>query len=507
LRDFLPLDTQALIWPGYHRFLRQQHPDNWEATADLQRQQNFEPASLIQLMTKLAKSYEIWYLHPSFGYYFEHFYQEPHGMLYQLKLYGTNSLFSPPLASELRAENEKFWTKIADQELKPILAITMPRGPGAKLSLVERCFKAAHLPREKNAQAAVIGGIYSRAINEWAVEVQKSGDLEKAASYFKLAQQLNPDNIVAEINLQYNKNLRAGQRAPIKLPKSVEDRFGRYRTWDQVLGANGPYDEPGFCYAQGHTFMRTGHYRQAAQAFDRVRTHSLEDVASRLWLAHLSLLARLPDKTLELTREIRDHPERFILNVTNRNELLTLEARAHFARNESGPAVEMLRAAVEQAPNDEHLLVAVTSAYFEHGRYSNALAVINHHLQIAPDNPLLLVNKGVVSMQANAYKEAIEPLTRALTLQTTNHTALFYRAVCYLRSDQLDAAQGDYETLQRAFPTSYQAYYGLGEIAYRRKDTNLALRYYEAYLTNAVPATEDSKVVTERLKELKGEKP
>jgi tetratricopeptide (TPR) repeat protein len=506
MKDFLALDTQALVWPGYHRFLRSQYGEKWQPTADAKRREGFAPLSLLQLMTQLGKTNEVWYLHPSFGYYLENFYAEPHGLVYQLKPYGTNSLLPPPLAAQLLADNEKFWAKMSDQYLKPVLAVTAPREPGVKSSFAERCFEAAHLPPEKNAQTLTIGTFYSRAINEWGGEAQKSGDLEKAAIYFELAHKLNADNIVAEINQEYNKNLRAGQRAPIQLLKSVEDRFGKYRTWDQVMGENGPYDEPGFCYAQGYAFLRGGLYRQAAQAFDRVRTFSPEDAPSRIWLAQLNLMTRLPDKTLEMTRELRNHPERFILSVTNRNELLALETRAYFARNEPGLAVNMLETAVEQSPKDQHLLATATAVYFANGRYSNALAIINRHLQIAPDNPLLLVNKGVASMQANAYNEAIEPLTRALTLQSSNYTALLYRAISYLRSDQLEAAQKDYESLQRIFPATYQIYYGLGEIAYRRKDTNAAIRSYEAYLTNSVPI-EEGKFVSQRLKELKGEKP
>lgn len=507
LKDFLTLDTQALMWPGYHRYLRQHYRDKWEPTADADRKSAFDSLSLLQMMTKLAQTNEIWYLHPSFGYYFEHFYSEPHGLVYHLEAYGTNSLLPPPLTPQRLAENEAFWTQVADQYLPPILAVTLPPEPGAKLSLAERCFKAAHLRPEKNKQALSIGALYSRALNEWAVEVQTSGDLEKAAGYFELAQQLNADNLVVQINQEYNQKLRAGQRAPIQLLKSVEDRFGKYRTWDQIIGENGPYDEPGFCYAQGYMFVRSAHYRQAAQSFDRVRTFSPEDLPSRMWLAQLNLMARLPDQTLELTREIRDHPDRFTLNHTNRNELLALEARAHYARNEPGKAAQILQAALDQSPNDEHLLVTVTGVYFQTGQYSNALATINHHLTLAPDNPMLLVNQGVVNMQANAYREAIEPLTRALALQATNYTALLYRANSYLLSDQMDAAQKDFETLQIALPTAYQVYHGLGEIAYRRQDTNAAINYYAAYLTNTVPDSQEGKFVSGRLKELKGEKP
>jgi tetratricopeptide (TPR) repeat protein len=67
----------------------------------------------------------------------------------------------------------------------------------------------------------------------------------------------------------------------------------------------------------------------------------------------------------------------------------------------------------------------------------------------------------------------------------------------------LDESQQDYETLQKAAPSAYQVYYGLGEIAYRRKDTNGAIRYYELYLSNAPPNLEEAKAIRERVSKLK----
>ena len=516
LNDFIALDTQALKWPAYHRYLQWHYAPKWEPSADTKREEIFSAPALIELVTKLSKRYEIWYLHPSFGYYFESFYPEPHGLVYQLKAYATNSMLPPALDSRLVQQNVTFWNKVTEQNLKPVLAVTTPREPNAKLGFVEQFLRAIEIPPDQNVQAKTLGAFYSRGLNEWAVELQKAGDLAKAGDDFALARLLNPDNIVAQINQEYNQNLRAGQNAPILLPKSVEDRFGKYRTWDQVLGENGPYDEPGFCYAQGNTYMRNGLYRQAAQSFDRVRALSANDVASRLWLAQLCLIARLPDKALELIAELNGQPARFALNVTNRNELLGLEARAYFVRNEPAQAIKVLETALTQSPNDEHLWTAATGVYFENGQFSNALATISRRLSLTPDNPSLLLNQAVVHMQAKTYASAIEPLTRVLALQATNTTARFYRAICYLQSDRLDDAQKDYETVQKISPNllveqfrvyPFQIYYGLGEIAYRRKDTNAAIGHYQAYLTNAITSSEEARSVARRLQELKGEKP
>ena len=39
---------------------------------------------LVQLLSRLAQTNSLYYLHPSFGYYFEFFYPEPHGLVYKL---------------------------------------------------------------------------------------------------------------------------------------------------------------------------------------------------------------------------------------------------------------------------------------------------------------------------------------------------------------------------------------------------------------------------------------
>jgi tetratricopeptide (TPR) repeat protein len=80
---------------------------------------------------------------------------------------------------------------------------------------------------------------------------------------------------------------------------------------------------------------------------------------------------------------------------------------------------------------------------------------------------------------------------------------MFNRAIAYLRTDNLPAAQADYLELNRVFPTAYQVYYGLGEIAHRQKDGKAAIRYYESYLSNSIPNSEETKFVSARLAELK----
>jgi tetratricopeptide (TPR) repeat protein len=502
-KAYLFLETASLVFPDYHRFLKKNHPRLWESNPPKGSLQHAEPFLLVQLVSRLAQTNSLYYLHPSFGYYFEFFCPEPHGLVYKLNPYPTNALFAPPPNKDLVAENEAFWAKTDSQALQPLVAVVEPPSPDKQPGLMDSLLEDAHLTRESNHDAAVLAAFYSRALDYWAVEMQKDGQLTNAAAHFERALELNPDNLVAQVNLQCNRNLRAGRRSSVQVSKSVEDEFGKYRNWDQIMGDNGPFDEPNFCYEQGRVFVRNNLYRQAAAQFDRVKTLAPENLVARIWLSQLCVVTGLPGEALKLVDQIRAQPSLLEATRTNRTEFLFVETSAHLAQNDLKGAEAAVQAAVAQYPGDAALLATATQVYMKYGRYSNALTTIKQELNLAPTNMNALVNKGFACIQIGAFDQAIPPLTQALAIDTNNYSALLNRAIACLRANKLEAAQRDYELLQKAFPTAFQIYYGLAEIAWRKKDTNAAVRNYQLYLVNAQTNTAEAKFVSERLKQLK----
>jgi tetratricopeptide (TPR) repeat protein len=445
----------------------------------------------------------IYYLHPSFGYYFEFFYAEPHGLVYKLNPYPTNALFAPLPNKDVIAENQAFWAKANEQALPAVLTAVAPSGPGQHPGLMDNLAEEAHLIREPNHDATVLAGFYSRALDYWGAEMQKSGLLTNAAAHFERALELNPDNLVAQINLECNKNLQASRKSSVQVSKSIEDEFGKYRNWDQIIGENGPFDEPNFCYEQGRVFVRNNLYRQGAAQFDRVKTLAPDNLVARIWLSQLYVVSRMPGEALKLVDQIHAQPSLIEAARTNRTELLFVEASAHLALNDVQGAETAVQAAARRNPGDAELLATATQVYMKYGRYSNALTTIEQELKIESTNMNALVNKGYACIQIGAFDQAIPPLTQVLAVDTNNNSALLNRAIAYLRANKLEAAQRDYELLQKAYPTAHQIYYGLAEIAWRNKDTNAAVRNYQLYLANTQTNTAEAKVVSERLKQLK----
>ena len=219
----------------------------------------------------------------------------------------------------------------------------------------------------------------------------------------------------------------------------------------------------------------------------------------------------MPDQALKIVEEIHAQPALLPVPRTNQTELLSVEASAYLAKNDLKGAESTVEKVLARYSGDQQLLATATQVFLNYSRYSNAIMLLDKELRIDPDNLSALVTKGYACLQIGDFEQAIPPLTRVLSIETNNsevhYSALLNRAIAYLRSDQLDEAQHDYEALQKAFPTAYRVYYGLGDIAYRKKETNAAIRNYELYLNNSPTNTEERNFVSERLKELKPHSP
>jgi tetratricopeptide (TPR) repeat protein len=504
-KDFVPLDTRSLPFPAYHKFLHAEFPKKWPDTVTPAELTNVvSPLHLIGLLAALAKTNELYYLHPSFGYYFEQFYLEPHGLLYRLKTLPDDTLLPPPLDKDQIAENEAFWSNAEEHVFAPIERAVATPDPNATRSPAETLLLLLHIGREQNPAAAYAGDFYSRSLDFWGVQLQRAGDLANAAAHFEMAQKLNPDNVVAQINLQFNQTLRTGQTVSMDLSGVTPDRFGKNGTWNAVLNEYGPFDEPGFCFEQGLIFAgRNGLFRQSTALFERVRKLEPDYLPARLRLAECYLANRLPDRAFDALREPLEQPEKFSLAETNSTQLDLLAAAAYFQKNDTARGMKLIETEVSRHPTNDDLLVTAVQAYMAHRLFSNALAIINHKLEAAPQDPAWLFSKGYVFIQLKDYDAAISTLTRVLSIQTNNPQALFNRAVANLDSDRLDAARADYETLRASYTNSFQVYYGLQEIAWRKHETNEAIKNCEIYLANAPTNTAEATIVSERLRELK----
>jgi Flp pilus assembly protein TadD len=527
-RDYLLLNTASLQYPAYHRYLQQKFPRLWTANPVLATNtantiKRVGDLDLISLMSDLAKTNTVYYLHPSFGYYFELLYPEPHGLTYRLAFRPSDRVSTPALSPELIAENQSFWNTNPPAKLQEALLRSTPQ---ASVSLLDQCTswfnRKFHLVTETNSTLAVLGSLYSLPLNFWGVAYQRTGYngqplsaetvskwLDPAAGWFGLAHQINPDNVSAQINLDFNQKVRTNNSVTVQISKSIQDQFGRYHDWQSVLAANGPFDAPTYCFAQGQVFFQGRNYHQAASEFDRAATLAPNDLPSRVWLASLQVRLGLPDQALKTLTNIYACSTVLGVTSTNQIDLLNIETGAYLSKNDNQGASKAVEAAATRYPaNRFSLLAAATQVFWTFKQYSKALSFAEEQLQIVPTNTTALYYKGNSCVQLGRFDEAVKALSQVLELvPNTNHLhnlALLVRAQAYVGLDKLSEAKGDYEALQRAYPTEAGIYLGLGDVSYREKDTNAAIRHYQLYLTNASPdLVEERRQVIARLTELK----
>ncbi|HTA94713.1 MAG TPA: tetratricopeptide repeat protein, partial [Verrucomicrobiae bacterium] len=489
--------------PAYQRFLHEKFPKRWPQLVNAAQTNLLNPIGLISVLATLAQTNDLFYLHPSSGYYFEQFYAEPHGLVYKLKTLPDDTLLPPLPDKNLIAENESFWSKTEQQSFAPIVRAVTPVDPNAPQTLVEKLFAHLHVAPEPNQNAVVAGMLYSRNLDFWGVQLQRAGELEKAAACFETAQKINPDNVVAQINLQFNQNLRAGKRVAVDLSTVTADQFGKYRSWNQVILANGPFDEPSFSFEDGVVLVQAGLLRQAVAPFVRVRELAPDNLPARFWLGQLYEISHLPDRAIEALRDPMEQPEKFSLAEANSTQLNILAATAYFQKNDVEHGTRLIELEISRHPTNDDILTTATQIYLARGLPASALGVIDRKLSFSPDDVNWLYNKGYVAIQLQKYDVAIAALSRVLAVQTNNYDALFKRAGAYLQLGKLDEARADYASLQQSFTNSAQAAYSLGEIAWRKHETNEAARNYGIYLANAPANTAEATNIVERLKSLK----
>ncbi len=548
------LHTRSLTNPEYHQRLAKRFPGRFpdilkgEAVGD-----SIEDPVLLNLMLTISASNRVYYLHPSFGFYFERFYSRPHGIVHELSLYNTNQFLPGPLSDQELEVNQRFWS-----EMQPAVKAVQD------------------LTKADVADARFLSRFYSRSLNDWGVTLQRHQKPEQATPWFEEAFSMNTNNRPASVNIEYNRFLRNPQTSAPPVPRTTEERFGIYRDWETLLGVNGPFDHPDYLLQLGEILSQQSLYRQAAINLDRVVTLEATNLLARFLYATNYLQAGLPDRALQVAKNIRA-PGQFQLTPDFQVGLLRLEAAAHFSKSDYPEVEKILLDGAAKLTNRIEVLDALVMFYGQTQQYTNALHTIDRILKISPNNPKALINqatlhfnhqdfqkalgsldlvlgkdtgnlaalmykvfilietkdfpnaltevervlaiapdkpeallyKGVVLIETKEYDKAVEPLDKALELQPNNFNALQNRAIANLQRGNLEAAQEDYIKLRGMQPNYFVAYYGLGEIAFKRNQTADAIEYYEFYLRysqhlDTPELRAERELVSTRLAQLKG---
>ena len=503
-KDFLPIDTRALDWPSYHRYLHRNYPARFPLLVADKDVDAISPLAEVNLLGQLIKTNNLFYLNPSFGFFFEQFYLEPHGIVFQLKTLPEATQLTPPLDKKLMADNEAFWAEAENPLFGQIRHDLQITDPNQKKKPLDAWLDKLHITPSSNPNAALIGGACSQLLNTWGVLLQRNGEPAKAARHFDNALKLNPDNIAASINRDYNQTLQAGTNAAPTFTEITADQFGKYRSWNEVLLLNGPFDEPNYAMNIAVVLMQANYYHEALAELVRINELAPNSLTPRLLLGQVYVILQQPERALATLHEPLANPGKFGLNSGNSVTLNFTAAAAYLQETNYQRGIELMKLEVNRHPTDSHLLEIAVKGCLNHNHLAEGLDFINLQLERTPNNPTWLFGKGYTLVQMQSYPQAVEAFSQVLAVQTNNYDALFNRAIAYLNAKQFEPARNDYLRLQKTFTNAYTVAFGLSEVARQTHDTNEAIRNYEIYLANAPTNSAEFVSVRKRLAELRG---
>jgi tetratricopeptide (TPR) repeat protein len=463
---------QSLLNPRYQQYLRREYPQLGPASAASNTVRSASTAQLktnamelrqeqAQLLTRLLQTNRLYYLHPGCGSFFEQYYLEPRGLVYKMAQYPTNAFNPPPLSTTTLASNEVFWNRAIESVVDPLRAL-IARWESPRSGFRKHLARFARLDLFTPLELKLVAQWQAGALNTWGVTLQRHGQLKAATRCFERAQQLNAENLTASVNLQCNTNLLGDRKLTVVQSASIDELTRRRLTPNELVAEDGPVDDPSYCFQMGLVLKTNRLFRQSGQQFERVKTLAPSSLAARLNLGGQLNQGDMSSKVLALLAEIRADPTLQPLVPAAQKEMTFLETEAWF----------------------------------------NALRATHRQLKANSNDASALLNEGIILIRLGAPTNAIPSFTRVLAL-TNSPVALLHRAAAYLEIGYLEAPRADYWKLWQASSNDPRVYYGLGEIAWRRGQTNAAIGYYQSYLAFADPKTDGAKFIATRLKALR----
>jgi tetratricopeptide (TPR) repeat protein len=494
-KEVIPLDTQALHSSQYQLFMARKFKARWPLVSATTGIATIRPMNPLGLLYGLSVHEALAHLHPSFDFCYELFRDEPHAPVHFLVARATNETGAATLDAGIAATNEHYWQQRWTDSLQGLAASSTAQPP----KWAARLFEFLRLKPEQNRTSLFLGKSYSRCLDYWGVQMQRLGHWKEAGIWFERALELNPANLSAQINLEYNQRHQRGDAARLA-DQGVDEISSKYRNWATAVQDNGPVDEPSLLWLTAFVLWFDGNYHQAAEGFARCAELAPDWLPPKFGLAESYL--RLGDFASAMRLAESVPVSSAADDEMAQAKVVSLRARA---LGGLGRKKEAETCIVEFASRHEtDMLAKAARLYIQQGQYEPALTLLDQLLTREPDNPEFLSNKGWTEIMTERYDAAIGTLTKAVALAPTNDMVWINRATAYLRAGQLDAAHADYEQLLERSPNSIEGLCGLAAVALGKQDTNAAIGLYRRVLATRTPQSAEYKLVFDRLQRLQG---
>ncbi len=512
------VESPELNHREYVRYLAGRYPSLDKEIGDTTTMpEEINDAAVGNFLAHLAGRDPVYYLHPGFGKRFERVFMAPHRLGGIVLPDPTNALATLLLSRSDIGANQAFWHGLEMEKLEPLPELA-----------------------KKNANARLIATYYSECLDYWGTELQKAATglglstqdkgalLKDAADQFQEALRLNPNNIMARANLQFNFQWRGIPNS--EPPLSVSEFSAQInQRWDYALNLMGPPDTPALNNRVGEFFGYSGFPIQAAHKFQRCLELSPKDPDGELNLAKSYIDLNQPDAALKLLGRARAG------FAGNPLELIRVEALACATKGDFAGAEKLLAGERAKDPGNARFLGVMAEFYRRMGYFSlregvkspsgkgefekEAAGWFNKAIQTTDDQLKILnaagadpdemndatLNKVEAEMTMKDYQAAIATLNGLLERDPKSNVARLNRAICEFELHRYDAAREDFLALEKLSRNPSPVVYAwLAKVAKATRDTESQIRYDRLFIDNARTDTVDFTNVTRELRALEG---
>ena len=562
------IQTDLLASPDYQVRLAKRSNSLWpsppEEVLEAKRIDDLQILNMLNAIT--AAKTPIYYLHPSFGYYFEQFYLEPDKGVFRLRPYpsGADSLDKPALTIDQVTEN----SSVAE-------AIEKKFDDFAK--------ESEQLRKNQFLDSLIIMGWLSRNLNQRGVDLIRNNQSEAAEKLFlaacKIYRGSPKGNVVAQANLR-----QANPESDYEFDKELDRLIGddellALSRIDSTLKTYGPFDLTQACFQLGQNFARKTQIRQAYHELTRAAELAKTLPDPVFFIAEMFVSYELPDKAKLFIERLAKMKEANPFTPDQQIKLIRLEAGLLLAASGPDAAEKYLAERLKPHMNSLGGLHTMLAFHLDHDQNTKALALLDNWLKDNPDDLATLTDKGQLLSRLKRYDKAVEVYQSALELansqeksnlismiaatytekgdfnsalkhiddaikrtDTDNFTfqkatiymamsqhgkavtlldtllddnpnheeILLNRAESHMALNQYDLAKEDFSTLQSFAPNDPRSYHRLALIAKEQNQNGEELTNYTLFLKyvdpESVPAEELQRVQT-RVKQLQGSKP
>ncbi|MBO4545598.1 MAG: tetratricopeptide repeat protein, partial [Verrucomicrobia bacterium] len=417
---YIFVDTRFLSYPWYHRRMAKFYPERWKNYfAEATEIGYLDNSNISQWLMLYAKQEHTYYLHPSFGYFFEACKPTLSGLLTQLTPYQDDDVSLWVFSPEEKEAALNYWK--AEQTVLD----KIPRLPEEKL---------------KHGNIAFVAAFYSRMLNNYAVELAKANDRTDAIQFCEEALSLYPRNLAAYMNKHYYQTGLStyddeGQHR-------YDELFNNYNSsWETVSLFCGKPDLPRPLYEMGTLFSQNHQWRQAYQCFLRVQQYEPNQIQNMTALAYVDSMIGESDRALKLIREAKAYWKQSGQSNSDTISLDTQEAACLLSTGKTEEALALLNEARKNNPQDQRILNMLSRAYIENGNYQEALTLIDRILTSAPDNFDNLYRKAICLLGLDRANDALNILDNLLRKNPLNNSIISLRITALLKLKRFDEAR------------------------------------------------------------------